>query len=205
MTYLRHKPHDIDLYFVLCNVPLALQSQILLEMEVHRDIIVMDCTENMNDGKTYDWFTYVYQHLPPYKFAFKGDDDTFIHLFNLRDDLLLQPWENIYYGRVCNNHPPMAGMLYGLSWNMVGFIASSAWVREHKVGTEDYVTHSWMRHINATFVSKEAAFYDHKLANSYTPWAKDYVKETIAIHQCKESERFIDSYLSAFQAKKSLY
>jgi len=192
-TYLHHRPKKMDVFFALCSRPIITENNTLKEIDEKGDIILLNCTENMNEGKTHVWFTYVFEHFLPYKFVLKGDDDTFIHLENLQQDLILQPQNNIFYGRICNNYPAMAGMLYGMSWNLVEYVATDQWVRANVIGPEDFITYTWMKRNNAIFISKEAEFYDHKEAKS-TSWSKDYVENTIAIHQCKQNERMIDAY-----------
>jgi hypothetical protein len=206
-TYLRHKPADIDVFFVCCLPRSSVNERaFLLEIEEYNDIIVMNCEENLNNGKTYDWFKYVYSTFCPYKFVMKCDDDTFVHLPKLRNDLVKQHNNNVYYGRRCTpDYPPMCGALYGLSWNLIEFIATNDTIYKKKDGQEDYATYQWMMFYGrAIFISKALdEFHDHPWA-TWTGWNRPYSLASIAIHQCKEDERLRDAFMYFFHESTSL-
>jgi hypothetical protein len=195
-TYLREKPSDIDVFFVCCHPKRGDEHALMLEIQEKRDIVVMDCVENVMSGKTYDWFAYAYKNLCPYKFVMKCDDDTFVHLPNLRRDLAKQHTNNVYYGRPCTkDYQPMCGALYGMSWNLVEFVATNEVVATMKNGQEDFVTFEWMNlYGRATSVAKSLEeFHDHP-RESWTGWSKPFSSLTIAVHQCKLDVRLLEAY-----------
>lgn len=77
----------------------------------------------MNDGKTYEYFSTVYQRyktdtVPPYRFVMKTDDDVFLHLGNMEARLAAMPYnEGVYFGRhvpATGIFLPLISMLYSL-------------------------------------------------------------------------------------------
>ena len=196
-TYLRQKPDDFDVYFVVCTPQLVHEYALAREAAEHSDVVVMPCKENMNEGKTHTWFAYAWRNFCPYKFALKVDDDTFVHLPRLRADLVRQLHHNIYYGRRCvDGYAPMCGMLYGLSWNLVHFVATNASVRAHVNGSEDYVTYEWMQLYGAAvrFVDKSALEFNDHPSETWTGHAKPFSKHTMVVHQCKKEPLMISAY-----------
>jgi hypothetical protein len=96
-TYLSAKPSSIDVYFVLCRKPLMEQggwkTLVRLEQEQYKDILLLDCHENMNNGKTLNYLRTVsnlYQKKD-YIYYAKTDDDTFINLSSLEKKLIRLP------------------------------------------------------------------------------------------------------------------
>jgi hypothetical protein len=69
-------------------------------MQDHDDLFLMDCEENMNNGKSYQFFKEVASHYPGYSFYGKADLDTYILFHNLAILLnKLTHKQNIYLGR----------------------------------------------------------------------------------------------------------
>ncbi|CAL9042671.1 unnamed protein product, partial [Musa banksii] len=101
----------IHVKFVLCRLTKA-EQRMLIALEILRfeDIIVLNCTENMNAGKTYTYFS----SLPTLAAALRP-----LH----RSDL--------YYCAAvpCSSRDPsvgyMSGMEFVLSWDLVQWIATS--------------------------------------------------------------------------------
>lgn len=91
-TYKNLLPSNLDFYFVI-GQPSDEESRNLLELEsrAHNDIIILPVTENMDEGKTFAYFTTIYQTGNEYAYVVKTDDDVFVHLPNLARRLLPLP------------------------------------------------------------------------------------------------------------------
>jgi len=148
------------------RVEQALQPDdaVLVALEAIRygDIIVMDCAENMDNGKTYTFFSTVAREFngstasrrrrPRYDYVMKADDDTYLRLPALVASLRGAAREDAYYGlqMPCDTEnfypfPPfMSGMGYALSWDLVQWVASSDLARREQDGPEDMWTGRWL-------------------------------------------------------------
>jgi hypothetical protein len=193
-TYLKLKPTDIDVFFVMCKPDQDMEEFIKKESEIRQDIVIMNCTENMNEGKTFTWFSYAHNHFKSrYSFVFKGDDDAYLNLENLHKDLIKTPKENVYYGRLCEGGVFMAGMLYGFTKDVVQFIATDPFVKENIVGGEDQLSAHWVQHKgNVQYIEKSEEMYDHYRSGAF--WQKPFHRNTIAIHQCKAEVDFYECF-----------
>jgi hypothetical protein len=202
-TYLRHKPDEIDVKFVMCTPPKQDEDSIRKEAAITDDIIIMDCEENMDNGKSMDWFTFASKFK--HKFIFKGDDDVVIHLPKFAEDLKNYDG-SVYYGRRCNyGNYFMAGFLYGFSHDLVDIIATNETIRGFRVGFEDRIAKTWVdeiekQGIKITQVSKDKEFIDH--LKSGMGWMADVTEKTTAVHQCKKPEWFHGAYLEMFTFNK---
>ncbi|CAG8474815.1 14066_t:CDS:2 [Acaulospora colombiana] len=118
-------------------------SKLERESKKHGDIVILNITENMNNGKTLkflDWFAENRKD----DYVVKADDDSFIHLIHYYRDLQDVPRERAYYGMALNFTVPksdpdvlMWGMGYTISRDLVMDIVNSSWVRSNAVGNED--------------------------------------------------------------------
>jgi hypothetical protein len=119
---------------------------VALEARAYGDVLVLDCAENAEEGKTYTYFASLPAMLGsggagrPYDYVMKVDDDTFLRLDALVDTLRSAPREDMYCGVGLPFHdrefPPfMLGMGYLLSWDLVEWIATSDMVRREAKGT----------------------------------------------------------------------
>lgn len=202
---------QIDVKFVLCNLSRDDEKTLVaLEIMLYDDIIILNCKENMNGGKTYTFFS----SLPglfggaangtgrPYDFVMKTDDDTIFMLPRLVESLRIQPREDLYWGHAV---PPkdgrplfMAGMGYVLSWDLVEWIAASEAVKNHTMGPEDTVVGEWLRdggrgknvystrapHLN---FDTKPVMYDYP----YPPYT--FVPNTISVHRLKETDKLAET------------
>jgi hypothetical protein len=138
----------VDVRFVLCARPMPPEHRafVALEARAYGDVLVLDCAENAEDGKTYTYFASLPAMLgsggggPPYDYVMKVDDDTFLRLDALVDTLRSAPREDMYWGVGLpfqnREFPPfMLGMGYLLSWDLVEWIATSDMVRREAKGT----------------------------------------------------------------------
>ncbi|KAF8730174.1 hypothetical protein HU200_017146 [Digitaria exilis] len=111
----------VDVCFVLCTIDKE-EDRILVSLEIiaHGDILVVNCTENMNDGKTYAYFSAVprlFAAAPPYDYVGKTDDDTYYRVAALADSLRGKSRRDAYHGfsTPCHTDPErqyMSGMGY---------------------------------------------------------------------------------------------
>jgi Galactosyltransferase len=91
-----------DLHFVICNVTNEEHiTTIALEIMHYGDITVLNCTENINEGKTYNYLSnlpVLFGHDRPYDYVMKTDDDTYLRLDALLESLRGKPRNDVYYG-----------------------------------------------------------------------------------------------------------
>lgn len=147
MTYLLKRPKNFDVKFVICKPVSKAQFELLaLEANMYKDILILDCEENMNSGKTFSFFKTAAEinnkRRKKYDFVMKADDDSFLHLPNL--NLLISgpkfPRQRLYFGRYHDDDPSlwMCGMGYILSSDLVEYIATNETIRQKFVkGQED--------------------------------------------------------------------
>ncbi|MQM01433.1 hypothetical protein Taro_034187 [Colocasia esculenta] len=203
----------IDLRFVLCNITWE-PHRVLVALEIMRydDIIVLNCSENMNSGKTYAFLS----SLPglfsgganggdkPFDFVMKADDDAYIRYPGLVASLRNQTREDLYWG----HHVPakdgvplfMAGMGYVLSWDLVEWIATSEIPRNRTVGSEDTLVGVWLheggkgKNVHSTRaphfnIDTQPVSYDLPVhGTGYT-----FVPNTILVHRLKGDEKWAEA------------
>ena len=187
--YIYHSD-QFEIYFVIAKPTSSInEKSIQEEQDINSDLILLDITENMDDGKTYSFFRYAANLPTKYKYYLKADQDSFLHLKNIQKRLQELPSDNIYWGRNFQSNPKiMVGMLYGATNDLVHFISKSWQVYYHQFGPEDRVFGDWiaMANRNVSYVSEMELFYDYK---KYAKgWAKDFVVGTLCIHQLKSDE-----------------
>ncbi|XP_047063253.1 beta-1,3-galactosyltransferase 6-like [Lolium rigidum] len=195
----------VDVRFALCARPMTPEQRafVALESQAYGDVLLFNCTESAEGGKTYDYFA----GLPammlggggdgdvdvrPYDYVMKVDDDTYLRLDALVETLRRAPREDMYYGVglpfMNRKSPPfMLGMGYVLSWDLVQWIATSDMVRSEAKGVEDVTTGNWLNMGNKAKnrVNIFPRMYDYKSAQ-----AKDFLVDTIGVHQLKEDIRW---------------
>ncbi|WOL19728.1 beta-1,3-galactosyltransferase pvg3-like [Canna indica] len=188
-------PSQIDIRFVFCNLTNE-EQRVLIAMEIllYDDIIILNCTENMNDGKTYTYFSSVRHKFDenPYDYVMKTDDDAYFRLDKLGESLRGLPREDVYYGFGTPCDKPgaqwryMSGMGYILSWDLVEWIASSEKAREHRVGIEDLTTGSWLREggRGRNWFDMRPAMYDYPDGPPLC-YRHELVADTIGVHKLK--------------------
>lgn len=109
---------DIQVKFVLGRPRKAWAQRVALEMETYNDIVVLDINENMNHGKTFEYFKWAADNatVPVYyspvgagsnevavgfkkaDYVVKADEDSFIMLNELERHLRITPRERTYWG-----------------------------------------------------------------------------------------------------------
>ncbi|CAN6202236.1 unnamed protein product [Urochloa humidicola] len=191
----------VDVRFALCARPMPPEHRafVALEARAYGDVLVLDCAESAEQGKTYTYFASLPAMLlaggaggRPYDYVMKVDDDTFLGLDALVEALRDAPREDMYAGVGLPFHdrksPPfMLGMGYLLSWDLVEWIATSDMVRREAMGVEDLTTGKWLNMGNEAKnrVNIFPRMYDYKSAK-----AEDFLENTIGVHQLKPDLRW---------------
>ncbi|GAA5989353.1 hypothetical protein JCM10908_001274 [Rhodotorula pacifica] len=186
--------HNVQLKFVIGRPRPKWAKRIALEMEMFSDLVVLDIEENMNQGKTFKYFTWAAENatVPVYysrkgeagmvdgvkqvgvgfkkaDYVVKADDDSFIRLDELERHLRVTPRENTYWGYLIRNRF-MAGEVYALSADLVNYIATYPRPKAWTIGKEDQRMAKWMRnHPNVSsihWISERCWIYDHPKAGT---------------------------------------
>lgn len=197
----------IDVKFVFCNLTKEDQKTIIaLEIMLYNDIVILNCTENMNKGKTSTFFTSLPEifnetvngpNYPPYHYVMKADDDTYVRLNSLVKSLKPLPKEDLYYGFVipCTSMDPfkhyMSGMGFLVSWDIVEWIHGSDIPKKHVEGPEDKVFGDWMRWGRRGLNRFNAKWSMYNYPDPVSVCSHELVNDTIAVHLLKNQEEWI--------------
>ncbi|KAM7252566.1 hypothetical protein ACFE04_008075 [Oxalis oulophora] len=199
----------VDVKFVFCNLTKE-DQKVLVALEIMRydDIIILNCQENMNKGKTYTYFSSLPEMFnnstddsPPYHYVIKTDDDTYFRLQNLVDSLRDLSREDLYYGYVipCPSMDPfhkyMSGMGYLVSWDIVEWIKESEIPRNNLVGPEDMIFGQWLRdgHKGKNRFNAKWSMYNHP--EPHTGCTHEFWPNTIAVHLLKTQQKWIETLM----------
>ncbi|GLJ31950.1 hypothetical protein SUGI_0643090 [Cryptomeria japonica] len=187
----------VDVKFVFCNLTKD-DQRILVSLEImtHNDIIILNCAENMNEGKTYAYFSSLPKMGLQYDYVIKADDDIYFRIDKLAESLKPLPRNDTYYGYVipCEKMDPfakyMSGMGFALSWDLVKWIEESPIAKNNTVGPEDMMVGIWLNEGKKAKnrFSNKPAMYDFPLANGKC--SHEFIPDTIAVHKLKDSERW---------------
>ncbi|XP_006655565.1 beta-1,3-galactosyltransferase pvg3-like [Oryza brachyantha] len=200
---------SVDVRFVFCNVTSPVDAVLVaLEIIRHGDIIVLDCAENMDGGKTYTFFSTVARAFngtgaPRYDYVMKADDDTYLRLPALVASLRGAAREDAYYGLVmpCDRDnfypfPPfMSGMGYALSWDLVQWVATAEESRRDRVGPEDMWTGRWLNLAGRAKNRYDNAprMYNYRGGSPPSCFRHDFIPDTIAVHMLKDAARWAET------------
>merc|ERR1719191_2325633 len=80
------------------------QAQLQEENKSFGDIAMLSIHENMNEGKTYEWFQFALREYPSAAYIAKGDVDAFVHPVHLARQLSALPSRNLLYGFDCQHN-----------------------------------------------------------------------------------------------------
>nr|CAD1821624.1 unnamed protein product [Ananas comosus var. bracteatus] len=162
----------LSIRFILCNVTKE-EDQLLVALEImhHDDIIILNCTESPERGKTYTYFSslpamFEGGEQPPYDYVMKTDDDTYLRLDELVKSLKGKAQRYVYYGTGLpfqdREHPPfMLGwaIYYRGTWwkgRRKDFEAETIAVHQLK---EDLRLVRTLKHFNVTTGLKASKLY----------------------------------------------
>nr|GLL20224.1 beta-1,3-galactosyltransferase 6 isoform X2 [Ipomoea trifida] len=209
----------VDVKFVFCNLTKE-DQKILVALEImrHDDIIILNCQENMNNGKTFTFFSSLPEILaagggdrpyPPYHYVMKADDDTYVRLENLAASLAPLPKQDLYYGFVipCSSMDPfkdyMSGMGYLISWDLVEWISESDIPKANLEGPEDKVLGGWLRDGRRGLNRFNAKWAMYNFPDPPSGCTHELWPETVAVHLLKTQEKWIRT-LSYFNVTTDL-
>jgi hypothetical protein len=206
----------VDVRFVFCNVTSPVDA-VLVSLEIIRynDVLVLNCTENMDGGKTYDFFSTAARAFPngTYDYVMKADDDTYLRLPALAAWLGAAAREDAYLGleMPCDREnfypfPPfMSGMGYALSWDLVQWVATSETSRRDRVGPEDMWTGRWLNVAGKAKNRYDGAprMYNYRGNSPVNCFRRDFHPDTIAVHMLKDAGRWAET-LAYFNATAAL-
>ncbi|KAH9323027.1 hypothetical protein KI387_017666 [Taxus chinensis] len=194
----------VDVKFVFCNLTKDDQRMLVpLEIMRYNDIIILNCEENMNNGKTYTYFSSLSKMGLHYDYVMKADDDVYFRIDKLAESLKPLPRNDTYYGFVIpcqsndcfGNHPfksYMSGMGYALSWDLVEWIEGSPVAKNKSEGVEDKMVGLWLdegKKAKNRFNNKPA-MYDFPLVNGKC--SHELIPDTIAVHKLKDRKQWFD-------------
>jgi len=156
-------------------------QQLMSESLIYHDIFVLSCRENMNDGKSFQFFRQAVSELPCFRFYAKVDDDTAFKATEITNFLSQVSINNVYLGKQILNEDGFgfnnlrktlyfkrnmnwlkafkyyhAGLLYILDKDVI-----KKWVelRPTFYGDEDMRTAFFMNNLNATLIDFGANFH----------------------------------------------
>lgn len=196
-TYLQHKPDNIEYKFVMVapQIPKDLQ----VEMDQYDDILPLNMThENMNDGKTYEFFktmsdTRKKDHID---FVLKADDDSYLHLNRIEYDLSHTNRKMSYWGYLVGE-TFMGGECYGLSFDLVEWVARSPIPKRYKEGHEDSQVQKWFRWSNiddqVQYEVRNCRIHDYVDSGSFYSKEID-LDNSMVVHYLKKDEHFLETH-----------
>ncbi|KAF8657779.1 hypothetical protein HU200_059939 [Digitaria exilis] len=189
----------VDVRFVFCDVTDPVDAALLaVEIRRHGDILVLNCTENMNDGKTYAYFSSAPRIFAstPYDYVMKTDDDTYLRVAELAEELRGKPREDVYlgYGYAMGGQPMpfMHGMGYVVSWDVASWVAGAEEIlaRNDTLGPEDLMFGKWLN-----LAGRGRNRYDLKPRMYDLNWDMDNFRpDTVAVHTLKTNQRWAATF-----------
>ncbi|KAL8152493.1 hypothetical protein V2J09_010253 [Rumex salicifolius] len=196
---------QIDVKFVFCNITDDDQAFLVsLEILRHNDIIILNCTENMNRGKSFTYFSSLPAILdgagdPPYNYVMKADDDTYVRFGNLAKSLTSLPRHDLYYGYVipCESMDPfhfyMSGMGYLISWDIVEWLGAQSKIipTSRVIGPEDKVFGDLLKSGNRgkNRFNEKPGMYNYP--DPPNKCSHELWPGTVAVHLLKTPEKWI--------------
>ncbi|KAG8050131.1 hypothetical protein GUJ93_ZPchr0009g1328 [Zizania palustris] len=190
----------VDVRFVFCRVSDPVDAQLVaLEAMRHGDIVVLNCTENMNDGKTYAYLSSIPRLFAsaPYDYVMKTDDDTYLRVARLVDELRHKPRDDVYlgYGYAMGGQPMpfMHGMGYVVSWDVATWVSTAEEIlaRNDTEGPEDLMVGKWLN-----LAGRGRNRYDLKPRMYDLSWDMDNFRpDTVAVHMLKDNRRWAATFI----------
>jgi len=162
------------------------------------DILMTPSRENMNKGKTFEFFAVASELHPPHVHYLKSDDDTFIVLPNLMAKFsTFSRRDAVYYGFQCAPEPFFCGMCYSFSRALLALIPRPPYdlLREFP---EDNLAERWIyyhldqKRVPVTRFDDRGGFFDWPEAPSDEELARALIPgdRVVAIHPLKTVAKF---------------
>jgi hypothetical protein len=154
-------PPGVVVKFVICHQESSgFDPFIWAEMQQHQDLYLIDCVENMNEGKSFEYFRTVRRDFPDFSYYSKADTDTYILFHNVARALDDSP-RCLFYGGLSNgaiHRIPnfISGSFYILSCDLVMKLEGCGQACAVIEGAEDVIMgeHLW------TLVGEELQYGD---------------------------------------------
>ncbi|XP_062194152.1 uncharacterized protein LOC133897434 [Phragmites australis] len=189
----------VDVRFVFCRMDDPVDAALVaLEARQHGDVVVLNCTENMNDGKTYEYLSSVPRlfTLDSYDYVMKTDDDTYLRVAALAEELRGKPRDDVYLGHgfaVGDDPMPfMHGMGYVVSWDVAEWVSTNQEILRHNDthGPEDLLVGKWLN-----IGGRGKNRYNLKPRMYDLNWDMDNFRpDTIAVHMLKDNRRWAAAF-----------
>uniref|UniRef100_J3LHS3 Hexosyltransferase n=2 Tax=Oryza brachyantha TaxID=4533 RepID=J3LHS3_ORYBR len=207
----------IDVRFFVCSLARE-EDAVLVSLEIiaHGDVVVLNCTENMDDGKTHSYFSAVPGLFvdAPYDYVGKVDDDSYYRLAALADTLRDKPRRDLYHGFLapCHAGPGaprfMSGMGYIVSWDVAAWVAATEALRRDVRGPEDEVFGRWLRSggKGRNRYGEETRMYDYLdggMREGVNCFRHALVADTVVVHKLKDRLKWART-LKFFNATQGL-
>ncbi|CAM6120208.1 unnamed protein product [Calypogeia fissa] len=200
---------DFTVRFILGGY--KLESWLEPENSTYGDMIVLQCKENLNLGKTFTFFSSVPDLVHKHDYVMKADDDSYVNFENLGKHMNSFPRTDLYYGYSlpCDDDDPghvaafRVGAGYVLSWDLVVWIKESPIPRNNSIGTEDFLVGEWFRQgdIAKNRPYSMHLFHDHP--DQGGKCCRPVTNESILIHKLKTNERWY-AVINFFNASRSV-
>lgn len=202
-TYLQHKPDSMHYKFIV----VASDNELEEEMKTYNDILIIKMEkENMNSGKTYEFFKSIAE-MKQYNdldFVLKADDDAYLHLDRIQFDLAHTGRSMSYWGYLVGN-TFMAGQCYGLSMDLVKWVANSTLSKKYKAGHEDSQVQKWFQWSNINdqikYEVRNCRIHDHIDAGSV--YSRDIdINSSMVVHYLKKDHFFMRTHFALSKTYK---
>ncbi|ORX44752.1 hypothetical protein DM01DRAFT_1340283 [Hesseltinella vesiculosa] len=197
-TYLQHIPDNVMYKFVMGNdAPRD-------EIDTYHDILPLDIEENMNEGKTYEYFKLMADVFRdhPVDFVLKADDDSYLYLDRLYQDLSRTPKSMSYWGFLVGN-TFMGGECYGLSFDLVQWVATNEIAAKYKVGHEDSQVQKWFDWSDTAVDYQIRNCRIHDYIESNTVYSKHIdLNASMVVHALKTDDHFMDVHTIMEQVRQ---
>ncbi|KAJ2956570.1 hypothetical protein NQZ79_g7616 [Umbelopsis isabellina] len=197
-TYLMYKPDNVIFKFVLgrpSHDP-AVLAKLEKEYQQYGDLMFLDIEENMNEGKTYEYFRYMAEtyNSTGLDYVFKADDDSYIRLDRLEIDMRNQDRKMLYWGYLVGD-TFMGGECYGLSFDLVKWVSTSHTAQRYKSGHEDSQVQKWFKWASidskVNYAVRNCYIYDDPESDSVYARPLTNDSRTMVVHNLKRNDRFM--------------
>ncbi|KAF0462063.1 galactosylxylosylprotein 3-beta-galactosyltransferase pvg1 [Gigaspora margarita] len=167
------------------------------ESKMYGDIVILNITENLNKGKTFEYFKWLAKHRED-NYLVKLDDDTFIHLIHYYRDLQDLLRKCAYYSNALGYKRGTYSAGYTPSHDLIIDIVEFDWVSSNVKGNENRVVGDWV-----CYIAGEKKYFMHYIGfSSWAPIRQNPIHdfdenldlhlpgETIMIHKIKDIKKW---------------